>query len=53
MNLPSILVVDDEPDNFDVIETLLNEPDYQLHYAANGQEAMANLDTFNPNLILL
>jgi hypothetical protein len=24
----SILIVDDEPDNFDVIETLLSEQDY-------------------------
>jgi two-component system, sensor histidine kinase and response regulator len=53
MNHPSVLVVDDEPDNFDVIETLLSDRDYQLHYAANGQEAIASLDTFNPDLILL
>lgn len=53
MNKPSILIIDDEPDNFDVIETLLSDPDYQLHYAASGQEAIASLDTFNPDLILL
>ncbi|TVQ58532.1 MAG: hybrid sensor histidine kinase/response regulator [Spirulina sp. DLM2.Bin59] len=53
MNIPSILVVDDEPNNFDVIETLLTEQNYQLHYAANGVGAIANLDTFNPDLILL
>jgi DNA-binding NtrC family response regulator len=40
----SILIVDDEPDKFDVIETLLSEQDYQLHYAASGQEAIASLD---------
>jgi hypothetical protein len=27
-----------------VIETLLSEQDYQLHYAASGQEAIASLD---------
>ncbi|HLO47025.1 MAG TPA: hybrid sensor histidine kinase/response regulator [Kamptonema sp.] len=53
MNKLSILIVDDEPDNFDVIETLLSEQDYQLHYAANGQEAIAFLDAFAPDLILL
>ncbi len=53
MKTPSVLIIDDEPDNFDVIETLLSEQDYQLHYAANGQEAIATLDTFNPDLILL
>lgn len=30
---PSILVIDDEPDNFDVVETLLDGANYQLHYA--------------------
>jgi len=49
----SILIVDDEPDNFDVIETLLSDQDYQLHYAANGQEALDSLETYNPGLILL
>ncbi|MGD1875560.1 MAG: PleD family two-component system response regulator [Mastigocoleus sp.] len=53
MKTQSILVVDDEPDNFDVIETLLSNQNYQLHYAACGQEAIANLDTFEPDLILL
>ncbi|MDF0553336.1 hybrid sensor histidine kinase/response regulator [Kamptonema sp. UHCC 0994] len=53
MSQLSILIVDDEPDNFDVLETLLSEQDYQLHYAASGQDAIASLDTFNPDLILL
>ena len=49
----SLLIVDDEPDNFDVIETILSNEDYQLYYAASGQEAIAFLDTYNPDLILL
>ncbi|MEG4839752.1 hybrid sensor histidine kinase/response regulator [Microcoleus sp. B9-D4] len=49
----SILIVDDEPDNFDVLETLLSEQEYELYYAANGQEAIASLDVFEPDLILL
>ena len=53
MNTPSVLIIDDEPNNFDVIETLLSEQDYQLHYAASGQEAIASLDIFDPDLILL
>ena len=52
-NIFSILVVDDEPDNFDVIETLLSEQNYQLHYAASGKNAIASLETFQPDLILL
>jgi len=50
---PSILVIDDEPDNFDVIETFLSYQDYRLHYAAGGREAIALLDTFQPDLILM
>jgi diguanylate cyclase len=53
MNEFSILIVDDEPNNFDVIETLLSQENYRLHYAANGQEAIAFLPTFAPDLILL
>ncbi|MEO0456142.1 MAG: hybrid sensor histidine kinase/response regulator [Cyanobacteria bacterium P01_A01_bin.114] len=50
---PSILIVDDEPDNFDVLETILSPQDYQLHYAAGGRAAIASLSTFQPDLILL
>ena len=53
MKTPSILVVDDEPDNFDVIEALLNQQGYQLHYVTNGQDAITYLDSFQPDLILL
>ena len=49
----SILVVDDEPDNFDVIETFLSEQGYQLHYAASGQAALSFVNAFEPDLILL
>lgn len=61
MNVTSILVVDDEPDNFDVIETLLSidrenlelNRECELYYADSGQEAIESLDTYNPDLILL
>ncbi|MEB3231614.1 MAG: EAL domain-containing protein [Leptolyngbyaceae bacterium] len=49
----SILIVDDEPDNFDVIETFLNQKNYQLHYTASGQDAIASLPILCPDLILL
>ena len=52
-NIFSILIVDDEPNNFDVIEALLNEYNYELHYAANGKSAIASLTAFQPDLILL
>ncbi|GAB4229039.1 MAG: hybrid sensor histidine kinase/response regulator [Elainellaceae cyanobacterium] len=50
---PSILIVDDEPDNFDVIETLLHGEGYQLNYAPSGQRALERLDVFQPDVILL
>lgn len=50
---PSILVVDDEPDNFDVIETLLHGEGYHLHYAHSGQRALDRLEVFQPDVILL
>jgi len=49
----AILVVDDEPDNFDVIETLLHRSGYQLNYASSGVRAIERLQTFQPDLILL
>jgi two-component system, sensor histidine kinase and response regulator len=49
----SILVIDDEPNNFEVIETLLSIDNYDVYYASNGEEALASLDTFNPDVILL
>jgi len=49
----SILIIDDEPDNFDVIEALLNRQNYHLHYAANGESGLAALENLKPDLILL
>ncbi len=53
MNNYSILIVDDEPDNFDVIQSLLPGESYKLHYAISGEHAIASLDKFDPDVILL
>ncbi len=50
---PSILVVDDEPDNFDVIEALLNSENYDLYYAPSGRQILNQLDHYQPDVILL
>jgi diguanylate cyclase (GGDEF)-like protein len=50
---PQILVIDDEPDNFDVIEALLYQDNYQLSYAASGQQGLDRLATMQPDVILL
>lgn len=52
-SVPSVLVIDDEPDNFDVIEALLSDQPYEFHYASSGEEAIAALDAFQPDIILL
>ncbi len=53
MNSYSVLIVDDEPDNFDVIEALLPSESYRLHYASCGEDALSALDKFDPDVILL
>lgn len=50
---PSILVVDDEPNNFDVIEMLLLRDGYDLGYATSGLEALKYLNDCLPSVILL
>jgi signal transduction histidine kinase len=52
-NQPVVLVVDDEPANFDVVEILLFKEGYELHYKDNGAEAIASLSEVKPDLILL
>ena len=49
----SILVIDDEPNNFDVIEAVLSHQDYHLHYAESGEKALAALPLLQPDLILM
>lgn len=51
--MPSILIVDDEPNNFDVIEAFLSAENYRLYYNASGQQALDSLDTLRPDLVLL
>ncbi|MBS3026070.1 MAG: hybrid sensor histidine kinase/response regulator [Dolichospermum sp. DET50] len=51
--LPKILIIDDEPNNFDVIETLLDNQGYELSYVNNAQQALELLDYFQPDVILL
>ncbi|MBU7584921.1 MAG: hybrid sensor histidine kinase/response regulator [Nostoc sp. TH1S01] len=53
MNFPSILVIDDEVNNFDIIEALLSNQEYDLHYAFDGQNAINSLSILQPDVILL
>lgn len=49
----SILVVDDEPDNFDVIETALVNQGYQLQYASSPHNAWQQLEFLPIDVIVL
>jgi two-component system, sensor histidine kinase and response regulator len=53
MRTYSILVVDDEPENFTAIGKLLPTTTYQLQFANSGAEAMAKIDACDPDLVLL
>ena len=52
----SILVIDDEPTNFDVVETILvagkgswnSGRPYQIHYASSGQKALEQISSCRP-----
>lgn len=50
---PSLLIVDDELDNFDVLETLLMREGYDLRYAPNGKTALTCLENSPPDAVLL
>jgi CheY-like chemotaxis protein len=53
MSQATILIVDDEPFNVDVLQQELEELNYQLLTATNGQEALSKIKSHQPDLILL
>lgn len=48
-----ILIVDDEPDNVDVLAIFLGHSGYQVLTATNGRECLAVAEAERPDLILL
>lgn len=48
-----VLLVDDEPNIVAALEFLLEKNGYDVKVAANGVEAIAQLDAFRPDLVLL
>jgi DNA-binding response OmpR family regulator len=48
-----ILVVDDDPNSRDIVQTFLESKGYQVSTAEDGQEALAKLEELNPGLVLL
>lgn len=48
-----ILVVDDHPDNVEIINVRLSSRGYQIDTATNGEEALQKVKDYPPDLILL
>jgi len=48
-----VLIVDDEPNIVAALEFLLQKNGYTVKVAANGEDALARLDAFKPDLVLL
>jgi len=54
VNLSSkILIVDDTPDNIETLEQILENPNYTIFKAYDGQEALEKIHQVEPNIILL
>lgn len=48
-----VLIVDDEPNIVAALEFLLEKNGYEVRVAANGEDALGQLDAFGPDLVLL
>jgi CheY-like chemotaxis protein len=48
-----ILVVEDQPDNRQIIRDMLAPTDYEITEAENGEEALAAIEKQRPDLILM
>lgn len=51
--MKKILVIDDEPDIIDYLEALLEDNDYSVISASNGEEGLAKAKAERPDLITL
>lgn len=48
-----VLIVDDEPNIVTALEFLLEKRGYEVRVAVNGEAAMAEVEAFKPDLVLL
>jgi CheY-like chemotaxis protein len=53
MTRPLVLVVDDDPDILDAICDILDAEGYRVSRARHGQEALEQVDSVRPDVILL
>jgi CheY-like chemotaxis protein len=50
---PRILIADDNPQGVELLEAYLSEGDYEIRTAADGEETLARVRDWHPELILL
>src|SRR4030095_5087338 len=48
----NILVVDDNPDKLQLLEAALNLAGYRVTTATDGDEALAAIESFHPDLVI-
>lgn len=53
MKRDPILIVDDNPQNLKLARVLLSRHGYDVHVAADAEQALTLLETLNPKLILM
>jgi len=50
---PTILIVDDTPENLQLLGTMLMQHDYQINIAQDGMQALKAVEHLTPDIILL
>jgi lipopolysaccharide/colanic/teichoic acid biosynthesis glycosyltransferase len=53
LNLPKILVVDDDPDTCHMVSFMLERNQYHVDIAYGGEEAIEKMQSLNPDLVVL
>jgi DNA-binding response OmpR family regulator len=48
-----VLLIDDEPFYFKLIQKKLQESDYELEYVKSGSEGLAKIPSFDPGLLIV
>ncbi len=50
-SVPRVLVVEDQPENRELMERLLGDVGFDLHFAENGREAVREVDDWQPEFV--
>jgi PleD family two-component response regulator len=50
---PRVLIVDDNPQNADLLEAYLSASDYELRTATDGEQTLREVAAWQPDLVLL